>query len=130
MGAVPIYVYKHPSREEYIEVFQHMNDKHEYSDLDGLSWDRVLLNPNMSIDSNIDPWSNADFVNKTENKKGSYGDLQDQSAELSSQRAKENNGVDPLKQNYFNKYSKERGGKKHHLDTSKTIENKNIKIEF
>ena len=29
---MPIYVYKHPEHEEYVEVFQGMNDKHEYTD--------------------------------------------------------------------------------------------------
>ena len=27
---MPIYVYKHPEKEEYIEVLQGMNDEHVY----------------------------------------------------------------------------------------------------
>ena len=130
MGAVPIYVYQNPETKEYVEIFQHMTDEHKYFDEEGLEWSRVLLNPTMSMDTKIDPWSNADFVNKTKDKKGTYGDLMDQSDKLSQQRAQENGGVDPLKQKYFENYAKERGGKKHHLDKPKTLENKNIKIEF
>ena len=41
---MPIYVYKHPDREEYEEVFQGMNDEHVY-EKDGVTWDRYFWHP-------------------------------------------------------------------------------------
>ena len=40
--------------------------------------EKSFLSSQLSCEASIDPWSNADFVNKTANKKGSYGDLMDQ----------------------------------------------------
>ena len=40
---MPIYVYKHPDKENYIEVVQSMNDVHEYTDKDNLKWKRVFI---------------------------------------------------------------------------------------
>ena len=53
----------------------------------------------------------------------------DASAELSSKRAEQNGGIDPVKQKYFKDYAKKRNGTKHHLD-KKTIDTKNFKIDF
>ena len=53
---MPIYVYKHPDKEEYIEVIQGMNDEHSYEQ-DGLAWERVFLAPNASIDADADPFN-------------------------------------------------------------------------
>ena len=59
-----------------------------------------------------------DFIEKTSTGQCSMGDLMDRSAELSAKRAEQNDGVDPVKQKYFKKYSKERGGAKHFDDTT------------
>lgn len=127
---MPLYLYKHPQKEEYVEIIQGMSDIHEYFDEDGLKWERRWTVPNASIDTKIDPWSNNDFVNKTGMKKGTYGDLMDQSAELSAKRADSTGKEDPLKRKYFDDYSKARHGQKHHLDKPRKYEDKNIKIEF
>ena len=107
-----------------------MNDDKKYIDESGVEWKRIYSLPQLSTESSFDPWNNNDFVNKSANMKGSVGDLLDKSAELSAKRAESNGGIDPLKQNYFKKYSEERKGAKHHLDKKKAYESKNVKIEF
>ena len=112
---MPIYIFKHPKKEQYKEVFFHMNDEKVFIDDAQVEWKRVYLNPNCSIDSDIDPMDNVAFINKTGNTKGTYGELLDKSAELSQKRA-DKYGYDPLKKKYFQEYSKKRNGIKHHLD--------------
>ena len=128
---MPIYIYKHPEEEKYIEELQGMNDKHVFFDSDGLEWKRVFTIPNASIDSKIDPHSQKEFIQKTENKKGTYGDMMDFSKELSHIRAEKNGGLDPVKEKHFKNYSNKRRGAKH-LDEvkSKGYESKNIKIDY
>jgi hypothetical protein len=127
---MPMYVFQHPDREEYAEAYFGMNDEKKYVDEEGTEWKRVYLSSQLSVDAKVDPWDNADFVNKTGNKKGTVGDMLNLSSELSEQRAKESGGVDPLKQKYYDNYSKQRGGAKHMDQMKKTYEDKNIKIDF
>jgi len=110
---MPIYIYKSPDGEKYKEIVQGMNDKHVYFDSEGLEWKRVFTIPNASIDTCVDPYSSKEFIQKTEHKKGSYGDMMDYSKELSETRAEKNGGVDPVKEKYFKDYSKNRNGAKH-----------------
>jgi len=127
---MPIYVYKHPEKEEYIEVLQGMNDEHAYEQ-DGLAWERVFLAPNASIDSDVDPFSGRQFVETTAAKKGTMGDMMDYSKELSMKRAAKNGGVDPVKEKYYKKYSDARNGTKHPQEIKdKGYESKNVKIEY
>ena len=83
---MPIYVYKHPSKEEYEEVVQGMNDPHTFSK-DGVEWQRVFLSPNAAISANSDPFNSNAFLEKTSNMKGTFGDMMDYSSELSEKRA-------------------------------------------
>jgi hypothetical protein len=63
--------------------------------------------------------------------KGTYGDLQDYSAQMSEKRAKESlTGEDPVKRKYLKDYSAKRSGKKHASEMKKTIENKHIRIDL
>jgi len=128
---MPIYIYKHPTEEEYEEVVQSMNDTHTYSK-DGVEWERVFFAPNMAVSASDDPFSANNYVEKTANMKGTVGDLLDYSAELSERRAEANGGVDPVKQKTLEDYSKKTGGKKHtsQLGQKKTFETKDIKVEF
>ena len=107
-----------------------MNDDKKFVDEEGTEWRRVFLGSQLSCEASIDPWDNADFVNKTANKKGSYGDLLDKSAELSAKRAEQNGGIDPVKQKYYKNYSDQRNGAVHPDLKPKTFENKNLKIEL
>ena len=126
---MPLYPFVHPDTGETKDVFFHMNDDKVYVDTDGVEWKREFHAPQLNTEASIDPWNNADFVNKT-NKGGTVGDLLDRSAELSAKRAEQNGGVDPVKEKYYNDYSKKRNGQKHPDKMPKTFENKNIKIEL
>ena len=127
---MPIYVYKHPEREEYREVFQGMNDEHVYSE-DDVEWSRVFLAPNASIDNTIDPFNKQQYIDATYNKKGTIGDMMDLSSELSAKRAEKSGGLDPVKEKFYNNYSKERNGAEHpNRLKEKGYESKNIKIDY
>jgi predicted nucleic acid-binding Zn ribbon protein len=128
---MPVYIFVNTETNEYREIFQNMKDKHEYFGEDGQehTWKRVFTVPQASIDSKIDPFNTRDFVNKTGSKKGTYGDLLDKSAELSRKRADIAGGKDPVKEKYFEDYSKNRRGAKH-PDQLKSFESKNIKVDF
>jgi len=128
---MPIYIYRHPEEEKYIEVLQTMMEDHVYSDPDGLEWKRIFTVPNASIDSQIDPYSQKEFVNKTENKKGTVGDMMDYSKEMSQMRAESNGGVDPVKDKYYKDYSSKRKGAKHFDEIkSKAKNNKQVNVDF
>jgi hypothetical protein len=127
---MPVYIFKHPNKEYYKELFFNMNEEKFYTDEDGNDWQRVYTTPQLSTEGTIDPWSENDFMNKTADSKGTIGDLMDRSQELSMKRAEANNGVDPVKENYYKNYSKERGGAVHPDKQKKTFENKHIKIDL
>jgi hypothetical protein len=128
---MPIYIYKHPDEEHYTEEVQGMNDKHVYFDSDGLEWKRVFTIPNASIDSRIDPHSSKEFIEKTGNKKGSFGDMMDYSKEMSHARSESNGGVDPVKEKYVSSYAEKRNGAKHFDDIkSNGYESKAVKVDY
>ena len=110
---MPLYIFKHPTKEKYQEVFFHMDDD-KFLVEDGVKWKRVFTAPNYAIDSDIDPMSSQAFMEKT-NKEGTVGELMDRSKDL-SQKREDKYGYDPVKQKYFKEYSKKRNGIKHHLD--------------
>lgn len=112
---MPIYLYKNPKTDEIIEVYQGMNDEHVYSE-GGVNFDRVLTVPQASIDSQIDPNNPHQFAEKVGKSKGTYGDLLDRSKELSQKRADKIGAEDPIRRAHFDKYSKERKGRKHPED--------------
>jgi hypothetical protein len=112
---MPLYTYEHPETGDTIDLIQGMNEDHVFVDNKGVKWKRVWNIPQAKIDSSTDPFDNKAFIEKTSNQKGSYGDLIDQSREL-SQKRKDKLGYDPVRQKYFKEYSKKRNGIKHHLD--------------
>lgn len=128
---MPVYLYHNTETDEYIEIVQGMNDIHEYHGKDGNEscWKRVFTVPQASIDAKVDPFSAKQFADKTRSKKGTYGDLLDRSAEMSAARAHLAGGVDPVKEQYYKNYSKERKGAKH-PDQMKTFENSKVKVDF
>lgn len=129
---MPLYSYLNTETDEYREIYQSMNDVHEYFGESGdeSTWKRVFTVPQTSIDSHVDPFSPKQFVDKTQNKKGTYGDLIDRSAEMSAKRAESAGGVDPVKQQYFDNYSKARKGAKHPDQFKKKFENKHVSVDF
>jgi len=129
---MPEYLYKNPETGEILSVIQGMNDKHEFIDNNGLKWNRVLTAPTMSIDSqSIDPFSEKQFIDKTGNMKGTYGDMVDYSKEMSQMREEKLGKEDPLKRKTFDKYKKERGiAHPNDRPKSKSIETSTYKVEY
>jgi len=105
-------------------------DEEKLYQKDGKVWERVFSSPQLNTSSSIDPWDNSSFVNTTSNTKGNMGDLIDRSKEMSLKRAEQNNGVDPVKQKYFENYSKKRAGQLHPDQKKKSYESKNIKVDY
>lgn len=128
---MPNYIYKHPEKEEYIEVFQGMKDEHVYFDEEGNQWERRWTPPQLSVDriSDIDPFDIRKATDATSQRKGTIGDLWDMSGELSEKRAERVGAEDPLKKKVFNEYEKA-NGKKHWHDKPKSIEKNGIKVDM
>lgn len=101
---MPIYLYRNPTNGDVVEIIQRMTEAHIY-EKDGVKYERVFLSPQASIDTNINPNSSKDFVEKTRNKKGSVGDLWTKSEELAHKR-----GDPDAKYKYW---SQKRNGKVH-----------------
>jgi hypothetical protein len=118
---MPTYIFQHPSTGDTKEISQRISDAHEYIDDSGIQWNRVFTVPHASIPSltRIDAGSEQDFMNKTQGLDGTCGDLFDLSNELSTKRkSQSSNGKDPVEQQFFKNYSKERKGLKHQNDTT------------
>lgn len=111
---MPEYLYQHPKTEEVKSVIQSIHDEHEYIDNDGIKWNRIFTVPQMGVDTKMDASTDSKtFSEKTKNKRGTLGDLFDQSKELSEARKKMYGGKDPVKKKYWDDWSKKRKGKKH-----------------
>lgn len=113
---MPLYLYENTETGEVLEVLQSMNDTHEYNGEDesekGL-WRRIYVNPNMSTDTKLDPFSESSFRASTVGKNDTYGQLFERSAEASEMRAQQAGGIDPVKQKSYDDYSKMTNGKAH-----------------
>jgi len=114
---MPTYIYEDPETGETKEVIQRMNEDHKFES-NGKEWRRVFTNPQASIDTKWDEFSNRDFLEKTRAKRGTMGDLFDKSKEL-SQKREQRAGIDEKKQKIIKQYE-ENTGKKH----PQTIERK------
>jgi hypothetical protein len=112
------YLYENPDTGKVVSVIQGVHDEHSYEE-GGKKFDRVFTIPNASIDTDINPNSKEDFLEKTRNKKGTLGEMMDKSKELSERRKELNGGADPVEAKYFKEYSKKRRGMKHQNDPSK-----------
>ena len=126
---MPEYLYQHPASNEYKYVFQGINEVHTYVDEDKVQWKRIFTPPQLSTIGQIDPFNHNDFVNKTAVKKGTYGQLLDESQELSKKR-EEKLGYDPVKNSFFDNYSKSRRGLRHPNDTRAAKKNSGYDVEF
>ena len=104
---MPIYSYIDDDTGEVHDVVQGMNDVHEYYH-NGKKLRRIFHVPNASIDTQIS--SENAFIEKTGKMRGTIGDIQDYSKELSDKRGGFN---DPIRQQYYKDYSKKRKGAKH-----------------
>lgn len=120
---MPIYTYKHPKKEKYIEIVQGMNEVHEFFDKSGTKWERVFDIPNYSIDSKLDPHNPNDFVKATSSKKGTIGDILDLSKEMSEKRG--GPGKDPVLQKNYEIFKKQTG--RDHPDVKKMKSRERLK---
>ena len=127
---MPLYTFMHPKTEETIDVFFHMTDDKKYIDDKGVEWTRQYHTPELNATGRTDPWDSKQFVEKTGKTEGTVGDLLDRSADLSRERAAQNGGVDPVKEKYYENYSKERKGALHEDKKPKSFENKHFKIDL
>lgn len=112
---MPIYTYENIETGELVDVIQGMNDTHEYNgenDSEIGLWRRVYYSPNMSMDTEVDPFDINSFKSSTINKKDSYNDLFARSKEASERRASKL-GFDPVKEKYYKDYSAQRNGAVH-----------------
>ena len=102
---------------------QRMDEQHVYSEpgKHGDKWVRVFVNPQMSVDAKIDPFSQKDFTEKTGRKRGgTIGDLMDTSKEMSAKRERIL-GKDPIKEKLIDDYER-RTHKKHPSKIPKSLE--------
>ena len=127
---MPLYTFSNPNTGEVKDLFFNMNDDKQYTDSNGVKWVREYHSPELNATGKTDPWNSKQFVEKTGRGVGKVGDMMDMSADLSRERASQNNGIDPLKENYYKKYSKERNGAIHPDKNPKTFENKHVKIDL
>lgn len=125
---MPLYLFQHPITGETKEVVQSMTEAHEYSE-NGVSWQRVYTVPQAASNSQIDPFSSNQFIEKTGKQKGKMRDLYEQSQEMSERRKQITGGVDPVQRAYFDDYQK-KVGKKHMKDRPMVIETKDLKVDF
>jgi hypothetical protein len=120
---MPIYSYIDDDTGEIHDVVQGMNDPHEHY-INGKKLRRIFYVPNASIDTNVT--SEAAFVEKTAKMRGTIGDIQDYSKELSEKRGGFN---DPIRQQYYKDYSSKRKGAKHPDIIKKQRKNRIKKLE-
>ncbi len=106
---MPNYQFQNPKTGELKLVYFSVNADKIYIDDNGLKWDRVFTSPFAAVDTKINPFDSKEFVRKTANKKGTVGDLWDQSKEMSQKREKIA-GQDAVKEQYKKDYSKKRRG--------------------
>lgn len=108
---MPIYLFRNPKTGEIKEITLGINEEKKYSEK-GISWERVFTIPNASIDTKINEFSERDFLEKTNKKNYSLGEMWDTSKELSEKREKVQ-GKDSVKEKALENYSKKRKGLKY-----------------
>ena len=108
---MPTYLFRNPKTGEIKEITLGINEEKNYSEK-GLSWERVFTIPNASIDIKINEFSERDFLEKTNKKNYSLGEMWDTSKELSEKREKVQ-GKDSVKEKALENYSKKRKGLKY-----------------
>ena len=109
-----IYLFENPATGEIKEIYQSINDKHEYSE-GKVTFKRVFTTSQLSNNTQIDPYSMKEFTGKSRDKNYTYGEMIDRSGELSEKRASKD-GKDKLKEAYFENYAKRRRGIRHTND--------------
>jgi hypothetical protein len=113
---MPIYEYQHNDTGEVRPVYRPLSEyDKEYCGDEGNEcgkWKKIVSRADGYVKTKLDPYNKNDFVNNLHGKNYTMGDLWDASKELSEKRA-EKEGVDPVKQKYYDEYSAKRNGQKH-----------------
>lgn len=122
-----LYIFQHPKTGKIKEVFQNMNDEHVYEE-NGVKWERVWTVPQAAVDANIDPFNQNAFVDKLGNTKGDMGSAWDRSREMSEKRAAKRDGVDPVREKYFEDYKTKRKGTEHPTQIKERISKLKVEI--
>jgi hypothetical protein len=100
---MPEYSYLNLVNNQIVTKFFKMSEmdaSKEIIEENGVKYKRVYVNPNMGIDTILDPFSPQDFIRKT-NKPGTLGGMSDLSAEMSKRRADKNGGYDEVREKFF-----------------------------
>lgn len=104
--------YSFSSKSGKIEdIFYHMKDAPSIGSkiiYEGVELTRLATKPNASIDTSFDPFSQKDFVKVTNKQGETFGSLWDKSKEFSEKR-KEKEGIDPVKEKFNKKREKDYG---------------------
>jgi hypothetical protein len=114
-----IYLFENPRTGEIKEIYQPINDVHEYSE-NGVKFNRIFTTSQIVGNLQCDPHSEKDFRKTTTGKNMTWGEMWDHSAELSYKREIKD-GKDKVKEDYFKSYSKKRRGVKHNLETGQSL---------
>jgi len=109
---IPLYTFQHPVTKEVKEVVQRMSEEHIFTDEKGVVWERQFVNPQVAINSVIDPNDKKSFVDKTRGKNYNLGELWSLSQECSEKR-EGMSGVDEVRVKAEQKYSEKTKGAKH-----------------
>jgi hypothetical protein len=130
---MPLYSFQNVKTGEVKDFFFSMNSVPcigEIKEIEEQKWKRLVPERVHGIVKGSDnPMSPQQFVEKTKNQKGSIGDLLDQSQELSEKRKKTYDGVDPIQNKYFDKWTERRGGKKRHPSDDRPLPKSKLKIK-
>ena len=108
---MPQYLFEHIDSGDVREVFFKMNDVKIYNGIDDKEpgkWKRVWTIPLAAISSIVNPYDPKSFTAATTNKKQTFGEMWQRSAEASAIRA-EKEGRDPVKDKLYTDYKKATG---------------------
>jgi hypothetical protein len=111
---MPVYLFESVNKEGlYTDIFFTFKDAPRIGTIiehEGKKWRRIPTLPYTASDTQaIDPFDNKAFINKTGKMKGTWGDMEKLSGELSEKRAKLAGGEDPILNRYEDQKQKATG---------------------
>lgn len=110
---MPVYLFESVEKKDlYTDIFYPFKDAPKIGtiiEFEGEKWRRIPTMPQAASNTKCDPFNSKDFVEKTGRMKGTYGEMQDLSAEMSEKRAKICGGEDPVLAKYENSREKQTG---------------------
>jgi hypothetical protein len=132
---MPNYEFESQDGQEYTTLFYHFSAAPKIGEViideNGKQWKRIASALNANTDSKIDPFSEKDFLKKT-NKRGKMKDLWNRSKELSEKRKDKNGGVDPIAEKFYSDYEskfKHKHPEKKKQECKKNLEKLGVTLE-